>query len=1523
MSELIRGPRNSHLLKSTIGLAEYLRDLVRSARSPVRDISKLTDIVWLGDVVDHAPVASGRDDADEFTGVLALHYVSQEPAPRAPGGLRDRLDPAQVNDPSGPEPHLRPAAGESGAPARETQDAFEAWISEWRAWAERRRDVAPVQELHERLTRFARTTAEQDDAFEVVLAIGLVTWKTADGKEIFRHLVTRSARITVDKAARIIVALDPDSALRLEDREFLSEEQEYRHDRVSGVHDRIAESPQHPLAPAVAGLIEEWADLALDFPVRYSAEWQVPQEDADSAAEDRKASSSKGSSSTGAVDNEPTACIVTLAPAIILRPRNTNAVADVYDRIIADLNRPEARVPLGLAQLVAPLEAHERAGWNRSPRRWPLAELRDDPLFPLPTNAEQRAVLDRLGPNTAVVVQGPPGTGKTHTIANLTAALVAQGQRVLVTSQKDQALSVLRDLIPAPVRDMCVLLATGDRTIGPSALERTLTALSERAATMDADRLDEQTHDLRRRYHALLRRRDQLQEEIRVLRVVEATVHRPAPGYQGTLVELDRAVARNRARHGWMPQPPAGCPGELPLGAGQFGRLRDLLRTVELDQYGRRDQWFPDPQAVLAPEVFARLLSRIDARAGASGPLSPAGERIARLSVPSLTKIQRLVAGADTCLNQIGLDPRARRRPAGDWRPKAISDTLAGRNTRIWQRLADTLATVEHSLAAVDYLGSVTLPSNLSAEELAEFLGAARDWRAHLRDGGRPRSWFPAGAQSRVRPLLARCSVEGVTPDPTSETHLSTIVSMLEITTTANEIDALWRSAQVPAVSGDLTYRLERYAERARGLAQVSRFAAVLEQLERELLGHEVRVHLNSMDSWDAFTAAISTARERIHLEADVRARDALAAALTAPQGSAPAPEAEALHAAVHARNPAAYSAAYQDYATAAREYEDVVQMSALGHELHAVHRALARSLADDPHNQRWDDLSGVARAWAWAVAARYADSVRAGGREHELDDELGVVQARLLATTGELAGAEGWRRCLGRLDRRQRQALAQLRSHLTAVGTGDGRYAARARAAARDAMTVARGAVPVWIMPLYQVVDTLPAEPDSFDVVIVDEASQVGLDGLFLLWLAPRVIVVGDDKQCVPSFGGGEHQRFYDHLDEYLAEIARSDRDMFKPGMNLYELLSARFPDTVRLTEHFRSMPEIIGWSSRQFYRETLTPLRQFGADRLEPLRVEYVDGAYQEGREERIRNPAEAKQIVAKVVELLRDPRYDRRSFGIITLQGTAQAPLIEQLIAQSVDAPTRLKHRIRVGRPADFQGDERDVILLSMVAVTPAKMLRSLNDQRRFNVAATRARDQMWLFSSVRPDRLKSEDLRFSLLTYMSTPLPATVRMMVPDLAEVTGEREHPAFDSLFEQRVFRRIRERGYVVAPQISVGAKRIDLVVYGETTQLAVECDGDSWHDSVEQQRQDIHRERELIRAGWKFWRIRESAFVRDPDEALSSLWTTLAARGITPGAQPPHAPVPALLPDVPAESWQPIDLPAEDDPDPAGGENR
>ena len=145
---------------------------------------------------------------------------------------------------------------------------------------------------------------------------------------------------------------------------------------------------------------------------------------------------------------------------------------------------------------------------------------------------------------------------------------------------------------------------------------------------------------------------------------------------------------------------------------------------------------------------------------------------------------------------------------------------------------------------------------------------------------------------------------------------------------------------------------------------------------------------------------------------------------------------------------------------------------------------------------------------------------------------------------------------------------------------------------------------------------------------------------------------------------------------------------------------------------------------------------------------------------------------------------------------------------------------------------------------------------------------------------PDALSQADLRHSLLTYVQSEGASAIE---PVLGDVEPDRRHPAFDSLFEQRVFLDLVHRGYHVTPQVESNHRRIDLVITGAAGKLAVECDGEAFHSTPEQRAADLDREQELKRCGWTFARVRESLYYLDREAALAPVWAELDRLGLGP----------------------------------------
>lgn len=236
---------------------------------------------------------------------------------------------------------------------------------------------------------------------------------------------------------------------------------------------------------------------------------------------------------------------------------------------------------------------------------------------------------------------------------------------------------------------------------------------------------------------------------------------------------------------------------------------------------------------------------------------------------------------------------------------------------------------------------------------------------------------------------------------------------------------------------------------------------------------------------------------------------------------------------------------------------------------------------------------------------------------------------------------------------------------------------------------------------------------------------------------------------------------------------------------------------------------------------------------------------------------------------------------TMGVISLLGSTQSKLIWDKLYDRLGPEVILQRQLRSGEAASFQGDERDVIIITtVVAVDPGipsgrvSAMTGNTAMRRINVAASRARQQMWVVHSVEPDRFPDGDLRGALIRHCRT---AGVTTAPPaDLLE--------ACESQFERDVLQKILARGYrKVSVQHNVGRYRIDIVIEGPHARLAVECDGDRWH-GPDVWHKDRARQQVLERANWTFERIRGSAFYRDPETALLPLWDRLTDLGIPTG---------------------------------------
>ncbi len=1442
-----------------VRLFTFLREYTQLRVRSVRTTDAYEQVVWLSDI----PRASGcycsaftrsQKDAEIW---VEIHQPVPQPPPDPPPALRAWLDGSLLGDSSHEAPPLV-----EGAPmlSPDLRVVYETYVDRlWRPWAEEDRILQLQQRIYTDLFRLHHLQQRFGEAYEVVMGVGLLAWKAPSGTVIRRHLIVAQTDVRFDPDRGVItVTADVDGARPTLEQDMVEPEERPAPEELGRLTELLEEVGDDIFADeAVVRCLQGWVQAA-PFGGRYEDLLEPPLE----------------------VSETP---VVHFAPALILRRRMERSVLQALDTIVRQLQQG-AYVPEGVRRLVDVVE--------EQPSGQDPASVEDEILFPLPANDEQLEIVRRLRRQPAVLVQGPPGTGKSHTIANLVADLLAHGQRVLVTSHTARALQVLRQMIPPEIRELAVVALGGD-VKGREELQNSVQGIVRRHNSWTPHHAETRIAELRKDLNAAREREAEILSRLKSVRQRDCYRNPPLFGdYEGSSQEIAETIRRRAPRHGWgagLIDPEQECP----LTDAEAIELLELVRSIDKGAQEQLEMAVPDRQALLSPDAFSALVEEEHQAAARSAEFTEFRTHPAYDSLRTASpEARQTLWNALYELIQYRADLNRSSEP---WIPLAAEQVLSNQPSR-WQGLErvtrETLDFVRSTLESVGNprVTGIGDPNTVHADASALL--------EHLRQGGGlgvgP---FRPAVVRQAAYLLDGIRVDGLPcRDPAV---LERLVLWLEANLRLDRLDAEWNGLRLPPV-GSGTSRASEYADVLSTLQQVLDLEPRLRTAEQAAgwipaletpVWHDMdalRNLLNAVEAshWDAAWAEVSARyapTERV-----------LEAVSLKPN---PHPLVETMREAVRTRSPQRYGLTYG----ALEQLELLRQRKARRDELlqRLRERAprLAERLEQQPEDPEWDARLGqLQAAWHWVQADHWLQGVTHPVEVGRLQRSLDDARYEISLATRRLATELAWYHCLARLTEHERMHLVAWENAVRRIGKGTGRQAPRYRRMARDAMQGCRSAVPAWIMPIFKVAETVDIAPEVFDIVIVDEASQSGPEALFLQFLAKKVVVVGDDQQISPDNVGVEREKVEMLNAQYLHDIplgAHYDADN-----SFFDLARIRFRDRVVLREHFRCMPEIIQFSNDLCYREhPLVPLKQFGAGRLAPaVQVRHVHNGYTHDGEV---NDPEARAIVEQIVRCIADPAYAGKTFGVISLVGHYQAEVIDRLLARHVDPAEIERRAIVCGDPYAFQGDERDVMFLSLVyAPSDGRLVGSLTterDRRRFNVAASRAREQMWVFHTATLDALDPEGMPARLLRYCLSPRIEPTPLGDVDVQRLRrraaerepGDRPPVPFDNWFEVDVFLRIVDAGYRVIPQYEIGGYRVDLLVEGLRGRLAVECEGDDWA-GVEQFEEAALRQRQLERCGLPFCRIRGSAFYRDPDLAMEELWADLREHRIYPEGQEP-----------------------------------
>lgn len=1350
--------------------------------------------------------------------------------------------------------------------------AYDAWQKERSQWVERQKITLQTRNLFADLYRLYFELQRDAETMELVVANGILCDK--NNPSILHPVLTKRVKIKYDPGNNTVFVMEIDSQPELYSILFQTID-DINLQVISQLQEELQNNDYHPLdrnaTPAFLNVLVNQLSSESSF-----SEHGIP--------ENWKADSR----------------FLLYMDSVYMMRKRLDGTVKAIEQIMETVS-DTGYIPEPIREIVSGGKIdlpEEREGERIEEQLAAVGGESADVLLSKEANKEQLEIAKRIERYHAVLVQGPPGTGKTHTIANLLGHFLAQGKSVLVTSQTPKALNVLKDKVAPELQNLCVSVLE-DSNID---MERSIDGITDYLSRTTS-------YELKKDMERIAQERSRVISELaevrrKMFRIINQECN--CIVYQGEELSPSKAaafVSEHAEELDYIPGK-VRLDSSLPM---SFEELADLYRSNELltiNDEAELAKDIPNPDTILSPAAYARMLDTMknterniaDLTATALWRFEATDHAIAfrrgsqnfTISLPEPSAIADL---KDDTASFEKIEP---------WMIRAVADGKNGGAFRKrWELLIEqiwnTCDCAEQLLE--EQLGQTVCFSN--EQEAASLVPSLKTLKEIFERKGKISKMARLLHKDCV-PALENVKVNGHTLQSKMDCELAlhTIECAEERSLCAGYWNNLLAVHGIPSffeldakeperIAKNWIPRIQKYLNWYRNA-----YTPLMEKLDALGIPANILFEENALDSderaaektlttvatvlpeiCDSCLYILEQEHNRGSLNENIR--------LLEKGNRAESSTCRSVVMAIKNRNVDAYTEAfsnldrmYQKYALRKHREEMLLRLEPI-----APQWAAAIKNREGIHGSQTVPNT-IELAWKWKQLSGIVEDMIAQPFS-ELQEKSIQLSKAYRRITAQYAERSAWHHLLRRTegDIDMRHALQGWKQTVKKIGKGTGRNAPALKAKARELMSKCQVAVPSWIMTINRALENLKPKENRFDVIIIDEASQSDISSLAILYMGKKLIIVGDDKQVSPMAVGVEIDKI-NSLQQMYIQDKIPNAHLYDAKTSIYDIAKTTF-QPLMLREHFRCVPEIIGFSNMLSYDYKIKPLRDASSSSLLPAVVNYrvSDGQRLHNKT----NPNEAKTIVALMQACIQQPEYAGKTFGVISLLGDEQARVIQRLIEENMDHKDLIERNVLCGNASQFQGDERDVIFLSVVdSVTtenpsPIRLQGFGPDdaiRKRYNVAASRARDQLWVVDSLDSSvDLKPGDIRKTLIDYS----------LHPDAFELRHTEIEAKADSPFEVSVASALVSRGYQIVQQWKVGAYRLDLVAVCGKKTVAIECDGERYHSGEAKVREDMERQTILERLGWRFIRIRGSEYYRDPERTMERVVSELTAHGIMP----------------------------------------
>ncbi len=1187
-------------------------------------------------------------------------------------------------------------------------------------------------------------------------------------------------------------------------------------------------------------------------------------------------------------------------PVIIVRKRISGTV-NCIENIIEDIKETED-APSTIIRFVDDLDDGIAKEYEELTLEEQLAASCGedvDILLSKESNKEQLEIAKRIEENDAVTVQGPPGTGKTHTIANLIGHFLAQGKKILVTSHTKKALSVLKDMVEDGIKDLCVSMLEDSNKDMQISIENII------------ERRNRSSIQLKKESNKLQRERKEI---INILNKVRRDIYSLKYKEQNTIVlngeslsasKIAEFVSENREKLSDVIPGNVDKQKAFPLDEEEIKFLYNTNSVITVDDEKELNSKYPDIAEIIEPSRLKDALLEIENSNENIKMLS--NEKDWNLSFDNRKGCWKFNNDNDAILKDITEEKIDRiseildyKIPCEPWERKIAADAIRG---GVYKKRWITLITCINNTCKTreEYL-DISFGKNVKISKHAlDFDETFKEIQKEYREKGKLTK-IKLRLNSKYRDAINSIMINQ--NQINSESDCILVLKWIELIKKRNECAKYWDELFAENNGGRFNELDEKKPEEI-AKNRISQIQKYISWGEKSIIEINNRLYDVGIDYKTLFNIDEHVTIEDEIALIDKGIKEILPSFIKLlkyintnyennnlinstekklrPYKNNKGGIGEQLFDAISNKDMNSYLNSYNYLNNLIEKRDDLICRNELLERIKKVAPSWANNIKKRVGNHGEACApDGIFDAWKWKQYVQIINEIILGKSFNDYINESVELSKRYRKITAELAEVNAWYHLLVRLESNNKliKDLEGWRQTVKKIGKGTGKNAPKLKREARILMGQCQTAVPCWIMTINKAVETLKPSENKFDILIVDEASQADLTSLAIAYMAEKIIVVGDDKQVTPMGIGIDVDKTNEIAERTIKRII-PNWQLFDAKLSLYALAATTY-QPIMLKEHFRCVPEIIGYSNKLSYDYKIKPLRDSSSSNIHPAIINYrVNNGK---RKHNKTNPAEADTIIALMMACMEQEEYQGKSFGVISLLGDEQAKIINQKLIKHIEPIELEERRVLCGNASNFQGDERDVTFISLVdSSEDAGVLRTTGDgveestKKRYNVAVSRAKDQLWIVHSLdEKNDLSPKDIRKDLIDYAENPAAFYNKI----------ESAKQKSDSPFEEDVIKRMLAKGYHIVQQWRVGAYSIDMVAIYKNNKIAIECDGERWHSGEEKIREDMERQAILERSGWKFIRIRGSEFYSDKEATIERVIQELDQFGIMPESE-------------------------------------